>query len=64
MKVLNSLIKKEYFVGCRWLMPIILVTQEAEIRRIKTSKSSQANSSRDPISKKQNKTGLEEWLKW
>jgi hypothetical protein len=26
--------KKNPGAGCRWLMPVILVTQEAEIRRI------------------------------
>jgi hypothetical protein len=40
-------------------MPVILVTQEAEIR-----KPAQAKSSRDPISKKKNhEKGLVEWLK-
>jgi hypothetical protein len=34
-----------------WLIPVILATQEAEIRGI-TTKSPQANSSGDPISKK------------
>jgi hypothetical protein len=33
-------------------MPIILATQEAEIRRITVGRQSQANSSRDPILKK------------
>jgi hypothetical protein len=32
-------------------MPIILASQEAEIRRIKVRSQSWANSSRDPISK-------------
>jgi hypothetical protein len=35
-----------------WLMPIILATQEAEIRRISVKMPAQTNSSRDPISKK------------
>jgi hypothetical protein len=42
-----------------WLMPVILATQEAEIRRIKVA----SLSSRDPISKQPNtKTRLAEWL--
>jgi hypothetical protein len=43
--------------------PVILATQEAEIRRI-TVKASLGNSSRDPILKKTyHKKGLVEWLK-
>jgi hypothetical protein len=37
---------------CWWLTPIILATQEAEIRRIVVQSQPQANSSQDPISKK------------
>jgi hypothetical protein len=33
-------------------MPVILATQEAEIRRMAVQRQPQANSSRDPISKK------------
>jgi hypothetical protein len=33
-------------------MPVILATQEAEIRRITVQSQPQANSSQDPISKK------------
>jgi hypothetical protein len=45
-------------------MPIILATQEAEIRKIAVRSHFQANSSRDPISKKTlHKKGLVEWLK-
>jgi hypothetical protein len=43
----------------QWFTPIILATQE-----YLSSKSAQANSSRDPISKKPfTKIGLVEWLK-
>jgi hypothetical protein len=43
-------------------MPIILATQEAEIRRI--AKPTQANSLRDPyLEKTHHNKGLVEWLK-
>jgi hypothetical protein len=32
---MNITIIKKYVQVCQWLMPIILATQEAEIRRIK-----------------------------
>jgi hypothetical protein len=32
--IVNTCLKKEK-VGCRWLTPVILATQEAEIRRIR-----------------------------
>jgi hypothetical protein len=35
----------------QWLTPVILATQEAEIRRIKIQSQTQTNISRDPISK-------------
>jgi hypothetical protein len=35
----------------QWLTPVILATQEAEIRRIMAQSQPWANSSRDPISK-------------
>jgi hypothetical protein len=46
-------------------MPVILTTQEAEIRRINSLKPAQANSLRDPSLKKKKitKKGLMEWLK-
>jgi hypothetical protein len=37
--------------GCQWLTPIILATQEAD-QEDSSSKPTQANSLRDPISKK------------
>jgi hypothetical protein len=37
--------------GRRWLTPVILATQEVEIRRNSGSKPTWANSSRDPILK-------------
>jgi hypothetical protein len=51
-----------------WLTPIIIATQEAEIRRITVQSQPQANSFQDPILKKKLRThkkkGLPECLKW
>jgi hypothetical protein len=48
----------------QWLTAVIPATQEAESRRIRSSKPAQANSSRDPSQKTlSQKTGLVEWLK-
>jgi hypothetical protein len=45
-------------------MPVILATQEAEIRRIRFEASPRQKSSQDPISKILiTKKGLVEWLK-
>jgi hypothetical protein len=44
--------KKKIDARHQWLMPVILATQEAEIRRIAVRSQSWANTSRDPISKK------------
>jgi hypothetical protein len=58
--------KSNSMVRCRRLTPVILATQEAEIRRIEVQSQPRANSLRDPISKKkkktQPKTALVEWL--
>jgi hypothetical protein len=55
---------KNTAAGCWWLTPVILATQEAEIRRIVVRSQPWANSSQDPISKNPNtKKGLVEWLK-
>jgi hypothetical protein len=48
--------------GCRWLTPIIVAVQEAEIRRIAVPSQPRQT---DPIwTKHITKKGLEEWLKW
>jgi hypothetical protein len=52
---------KSSYVRHQWLMPVILATNEAEIRRITIRSQPWANSSQGPISKIPN-TGLEEWL--
>jgi hypothetical protein len=49
--------------GRQWLTPVILATQEAEIRRIKV-RSQQGQTVQETLSEKnQKKTRLVEWLK-
>jgi hypothetical protein len=48
-------VKSKSLARWRWLTPVILATQEAEIRRILVWSQSQANSLQDPISKKKKK---------
>jgi hypothetical protein len=45
---------------CLWLMPLILATQEAEIRRLALGK----QFVRPYLENAQHKKGLAEWLKW
>jgi hypothetical protein len=47
----------------QWLVPVILATQEAEIRKSVVQSQPLASSSQDPISKKPSQKGLVEWLK-
>jgi hypothetical protein len=42
---MSAYIKKSEKAGCQWLKPVILATQEAEIRRIKVRSQLQAISS-------------------
>jgi hypothetical protein len=46
---------RQNIVWCQWLTPVILATQEAEIRRIAVQSQPWANSSRELISKKTHK---------
>jgi hypothetical protein len=46
------LLKKAKQVGCRWLIPVILVTQKAQIRRITVQSQPRQIFPTDPISKK------------
>jgi hypothetical protein len=48
-----------------WLMPVILATQEAELKRMAVVQTSPGKSFPRPYFKNiQHKTGLAEWLKW
>jgi hypothetical protein len=50
--------------GAGWLMPVILATKEANIRRIEVPSQPRENISQDPISKIAiTRKGLVEWLK-
>jgi hypothetical protein len=49
-------LRGEVLAGCWWLTLVILVTQEAEIRRI-------SEASQTILKKPQHKKGLVEWLK-
>jgi hypothetical protein len=44
--------ERVFLARCSWLTPVILATQEAEIRRIEVQSQLGANSSRDPTLKK------------
>jgi hypothetical protein len=56
--------KKDFWVGCQWLIPVILATQEAEIRRISVrSQPEQIVLETLSPHQKSHKKGLVEWLK-
>jgi hypothetical protein len=56
--------KTALYARCWWLTPVILATQEAEIRRI-TVQSQPRQIVLDTLSQNtQHKKGLAEWLKW
>jgi hypothetical protein len=58
------LFKKKSWVGHWWLMPVILATQEAEIRSIMVQSQPVQIVPLDPISKNPNTIkGLVEWVK-
>jgi hypothetical protein len=64
MKMENKYIKKSSWRQALWLRPVILATQEAQIRRIMVQSQSWADSSQIPILKLPNtKKGLVQWLK-
>jgi hypothetical protein len=56
-------VKRGDEAGHWWLIPVILATQEAGIRRIKVRSQLRQNSLRDLIWKKNHKKRLLEWLK-
>jgi hypothetical protein len=64
----NTASKIHRKVGHWWLTPVILATQEAEIRRITVQKLAWENSSvrshlKKPFTKKKKKKGVVGWLK-
>jgi hypothetical protein len=52
----HNIVVKRSWAGCQWLMPVILATQEDH-----DSRPTQANSLRDPISKKKNSQKKDCW---
>jgi hypothetical protein len=50
--------------GRWWLMPVILATWEAEIRRITVKANLGKQFIRPYLGKTEHKTGMVEWLKW
>jgi hypothetical protein len=48
----KCILKTILLAGCQWLMPVILATQEAEIRRISVQSQLGHNSLQDPTSEK------------
>jgi hypothetical protein len=57
-------LKTRCLAGHRWFMPVILATQETEIRRIMVQGQPGQNSSWDPyLDKTHHKKGLVEWHK-
>jgi hypothetical protein len=45
-------------------MPVILAIWEVEIRKIRGSRPTWANSFQEPTSKKPEQNGVEVWFKW
>jgi hypothetical protein len=52
-----------WLAGRQWLIPIILATQEAEIKRIKIQNQPREKFVRPYLKKTHHKKGLVEWLK-
>jgi hypothetical protein len=61
IQTVNTGLKECVLERCQWLIPVILVTWEVDIRRLFV-RPAQTNSSQDPISKTQHKKRLVEWL--
>jgi hypothetical protein len=63
-QLISSLNKKKYrTVRCWWLTPVILATQEAEIKRIKIQSQPQQIVLKTVSKKNHHKKGLVAWLK-
>jgi hypothetical protein len=63
MNIIIQVLINKFEAGHWRLTPVILATQEAEIRRIEVRRQPWANSSRDPITKIPNTKKVVEWLK-
>jgi hypothetical protein len=59
----DFLIRKNFFARCPWLTPVILVTQEAEIRRIEVQSQRGQIVYKTLSRKNQSQKGLVEWFK-
>jgi hypothetical protein len=60
--VLAQAVRRILQAGSQWLTPVILASQEAELRKIAVGSQTWANT-RPYLEKTQHKKGMVEWLK-